>query len=148
MKPLQCTLLLLAAVILTAGCNKLRDAAVKQKIANDLKCLCDAYGQYYSARGHGPSSVDDLDALATGDAELQGDLNAVREGKYVLIWNVDVHAAGQTNAGMSFTVLGYERKVPETGGLVLMVDGTVLEMKPEKFAKAQKGDALDKNRPG
>jgi hypothetical protein len=148
MKPLRLALLLTVATLAVAGCSKLRDAAIKQKIANDLKKLCDLYGDYYSARDHGPASVEDLEPLATGDAELQALLEAVRAGKYVLLWGVDVHAVGRTRPGMAFTILGYEKNVPESGGMVLMVDGSVLEMNPAKFAASQKGNALNGDRPG
>jgi hypothetical protein len=139
---------LVLAALAASGCNKLRDTALKQKTANDLEKLCDLYGAFYSARGRGPASVDDLQPLATGDAEADAALDAVRNGRYVLLWGVDVHAAGRTRPGMAFTVLGYERDVPEKGGLVLMVDGSVLEMKPAKFAASQMGNALKENGPG
>ena len=148
MRPLRLALLLSVAVLGTVGCSKLRDAALKQKTANDLKKLCDLYGAFYSARSLGPESVEDLQPLATGDAEARAVLDAVRQGRYVLLWNVDVHAAGRTRPGMAFTVLGYERGVPESGGMVLMVDGSVEEMKPAKFAASQKGNALANNGPG
>jgi hypothetical protein len=148
MTRLRLALVLALAGLAAAGCNKLRDTAIKQKIANDLKKLCELYGEYYSARGHGPAALEDLEPLATGDEQAQAVLQAVRTGRYVLLWNVDVHAVGRTRPGMSFTVLGYERDVPESGGLVLMVDGTVLEMKPAKFATAQKGNALKQSGPG
>jgi hypothetical protein len=145
MKPIRCAVVLMAAVLATAGCNKLRDAAFKQKTANDLKLLCELYGSYYSARGHGPAALVDLEPLATGDAEAQSVLARVRDGRYVLLWGVDVHAVGRTRPGMAFTVMGYESHVPESGGMVLMVDGSVLEMQPAKFAAAQKGNALNEN---
>jgi hypothetical protein len=148
MRPLRLALLLTVAVLGTAGCNKLRDAALKQKTANDLKKLCDLYGAFYSARSLGPASVEDLQPLATGDPEAEAVLDAVRKGRFVLLWNVDVHAAGRTRPGMAFTVLGYERGVPESGGMVLMVDGSVEEMKAAKFAASQKGNALEKIGPG
>ena len=90
MRPLRLALLLSVAVLGTVGCSKLRDAALKQKTANDLKKLCDLYGAFYSARSLGP----------------------------------------------------------ESGGMVLMVDGSVEEMKPAKFAASQKGNALANNGPG
>jgi hypothetical protein len=148
MKLPRLALLLTVAVLSTVGCSKLRDAALKQKSANDLKKLCDLYGAFYSARSLGPSSVEDLEPLATGDPEAEAALEAVRKGRYVLLWNVDVHAAGRTRPGMAFTILGYERGVPESGGMVLMVDGSVVEMKAAKFAASQKGNALEKSGPG
>jgi hypothetical protein len=148
MKLSRFALLLAVAGFAAAGCHKLRDAALKQKAANDLKKLCDLYGAYYSARDHGPAAVEDLERLATGDAEANAVLQAVRDGRYVLLWGVDVHAVGRTRPGMAFTILGYERAVPESGGMVLMVDGSVLEMKPAKFAASAKGNALNENGPG
>jgi hypothetical protein len=142
MKPLRTAVLLALVALAAAGCSKLRDAAFRQKTANDFKLLCELYGAYYAARGHGPTGVDDLEPLAVGDERAEAVLQAVRGGRYVLLWGVDVHAVGRTRPGMAFTVLGYEPRVPESGGLVLMVDGSVLEMKPSKFAAAQKGNAL------
>jgi hypothetical protein len=148
MKPLRIATLLAFAALAAVGCSKLRDAAFRQKTANDFKLLCELYGAYYAARGHGPASVDNLEPLATGDDEAKAVLHAVRDGRYVLLWGVDVHAVGRTRPGMAFTVLGYEPRVPESGGFVLMVDGSVLEMKAAKFAAAQKGNALTNDGPG
>jgi hypothetical protein len=147
MNPSRLAMLVMLAAVAAAGCTKLRDAALKQKTANDLKKLCDLYGAYYSARGHGPESLSDLEPLATGDAEAEAVLEAVRKGRYVLLWGVDVHAVGKTRPGMAFTILGYQREVPESGGMVVMVDGSVVEMKAAKFAASPKGNALQGNAP-
>jgi hypothetical protein len=148
MKRFRLALLLTLIAVTLASCNKLRDTAIKQKIANDLKKLCDLYGDYYAARGHAPAALEDLEPLATGDAEAESALRAARAGRYVLLWGVDIKEVARTAPGMAFTVLGYERDVPQSGGMVLMVDGIVLEMKPAKFATSQMGNALKENRPG
>ncbi len=125
--------------MLASGCAKMQDAAVKQKASNDLKKLCEMYGDYYTHRERGPSRIEDLEPLTVGDPEAQAVYEAVKAGVYVLQYNVDVHGVAKTKAGMSHTVLGYEGKVPTSGGMVLMVDGAVYEMKPAVFAKEVKG---------
>ena len=105
MKPLRTAVLLALVALAAAGCSKLRDAAFRQKTANDFKLLCELYGAYYAARGHGPTGVDDLEPLAVGDERAEAVLQAVRGGRYVLLWGVDVHAVGRTRPGMAFTVV-------------------------------------------
>lgn len=145
MKLLSLAVLLTLAGLGATGCNRLRLTAIKQKTSNELKKLCDLYGDYYQARGYAPASVDDLEPLAIGDQEAKKVLDEVRSGHYVILWGADIDSIARTKSGMAFTVLGYEQDVPKTGGLVLMADGSVLEMNPKEFAKAAKGNQVGKD---
>ncbi len=54
--------------------------------------------------------------------------NAVKEGKYVVVWGVSGKDSG--------TVLAYEKAAPEKGGAVLMADGTIKTMTADELKAA------------
>ena len=128
------------ACVTAAGCNKLRQTAIKQKKVNELHALAMLYGRYFERRQQPPEGLEDLGPLAAGDDGAAAAVRAARAGEYVLLWGVDVVAVSKTKPGMVGTVLGYERGVPDAGGMVVMVDGSVREMEPAEFARAPKGN--------
>jgi hypothetical protein len=126
--------------VMAAGCNKLRETAIKQKKANELHALSMLYGRYVEQRQRPPAGLEDLEPLSAGDDEAAAALRAARAGEYVLLWGVDIAVVSKTKPGMRGTVLGYERGAPQAGGTVVMVDGGIQEMKPDAFARAPKGN--------
>jgi hypothetical protein len=137
--PLPRVVACLALCGAAAGCNKLRQTAIKQKKGNELHALAMLYGRYFEQRQRPPAGLDDLTPFAAGDEDAAA-LRAAQAGAYVLLWGVDVVAVSRTKPGMRGTVLGYERGVPEAGGMVVMVDGSLQEMNPAAFARAPKGN--------
>jgi hypothetical protein len=138
MWPARLLLLTLSACLLAAGCNKLRNTALKQVKVNDLVTVGRLYGQYYEDKGYAPQNVDDLLPLAKGNPEAEEALRKVRDGEYVFYWGANLKAISRTRPGFTSTVLGYEKDVTTEGGVVVMADYSAQEMKPPVFAKAAK----------
>ncbi|MCI0464632.1 MAG: hypothetical protein L0Z62_47510 [Gemmataceae bacterium] len=88
-----------------------------------------AYHEYHAAKNQSPRSIEDLRDQASKFPELA---DAIRSGQFVVIWNAVLNPDGNENDKY---VLGYEKQVPERGGLVLRGGGVVERMTPEVFAK-------------
>lgn len=59
---------------------------------------------------------------------------ALQQGDIVLAWGADLSKI----ADPQNTILAYGRDVPQSGGLVLMADGSIKHMTPEAFQAAPK----------
>lgn len=130
--------LALCACLAGAGCNKLRNTALKQVKVNDLVTVGQLYGKYYEDKGYAPQSADDLFTLARGNPQAEEALQKVRDGEYVFYWGANLKAISRTRSGFTSTVLGYEKDAPTAGGVVVMAEYTAQEMAPPVFAKAAK----------
>jgi hypothetical protein len=73
-------------------------------------------------------------AQALGNV-IQKQLPSINNGTYVILWGAD-----HTKPGASTKILGYVKDVPEKGGVVLMLDGTIRDnMSAQEFARTEKG---------
>ena len=90
-----------------------------------------AYHHCLENAGTPPSKLQDMDRCTceVGAPARQ----AIEDGRVVVFWNGAVAVA---NNGTY--VLGYEKDVPQRGGLVLMADGTVRSMTTSEFQAAPK----------
>jgi hypothetical protein len=144
MKPLRIVRILAATVALlalaAAGCGNVQKAGQRVKASNDLKQLGLLYHNYWAAfAGKGPSGPKDPDfvkMVASDGAKPL--LDAVDSGKYVLYWGVSMADLRNSKAGMSNTILGYEKDVPTAGGTVLMADASTQVMTADDFKSAAK----------
>ena len=128
---LTVTLVLAAAA---AGCGGMRQAAERARAVNDLKQLGLLYQQYNDMNRKGPDRVEDLEPLA--DPQSRPVLQAVKAGKYVLIWGVKAGDLGKVPGGSGAAVLGYEKDVPSAGGPVLFGDMSVKVVTADEFKAA------------
>jgi hypothetical protein len=136
-----------AALSCLLGCggffNRLKKTAEQAKeeaeVTLELGQLAKSYLAY--ARAHkdrGPASSGEWQRWAQGKKDLTL-ARLIQEtgagGKYRFYWDVDV---GKLPAGSgSTTVLGYESKAPESGGMVVMADGmTTKKLSDEDSASA------------
>jgi hypothetical protein len=138
MKPTR-VLAVLAVVLAvpTSGCWKIQQAAERARRNNDLKQLVILYHNYHDAKDHGPANADEFMAVAA-DSQEQALIQAAKDGQYVVIWGVSLGEVAKGNVGMSGTVLAYEKEAPTAGGMVAMVDGTVLNMTAAEFQATPK----------
>ena len=127
------TVLLLAA----AGCggtdtppSTAPDA--QQRVAlNDVGELCRMY-QLRAKKA--PKSLKDVESLEMGGPT---GLASVRNKDVVVQWGAELPDLGEEPGKTpSDKVLAYEKKVPEQGGLVLMLDRTIKSMTAEEFKSA------------
>jgi hypothetical protein len=134
---------LIVLLMASVGCSG--GAAEKQIRAAELRALGNLYHYCNIAASVGkpPSGPDDLDTtdIADDDPETEAFnkrvVQAVRDGKYVLIWDVKFDPS-KLPAGSADIVLGYEKDVPTAGGQVLMLDTSVKQMTADEFQKAPK----------
>jgi hypothetical protein len=121
-----------------SGCGKMQQAAARQRAANDLKQIALLYHEYNDKHRKGPSGPDDPEFVKmVNETGAQPVLAKVQGGDYVFFWDVKLGDLGK-GAGMSQTVLGYEKDAPTAGGLVVMGDGTVKSMTAAEFNAAPK----------
>jgi hypothetical protein len=96
-----------------------------------LKNLGLAYANCVDTMGRPPAKIEDLAKFGGNDPETT---RAVKEGLYIICWDVDIRRLQDA----SNTVLGYVFDVPDIGGAVLMCDGSIKEMSPDEFKRAQR----------
>jgi hypothetical protein len=140
--------LLLAAVLLSpAGCRKavedVRSAAQRAEDQNTLKWLFICYDAFAEKNKRSPRDLEDFEKGLPTLGDIANDpkmapkyLQEIRSGKFVVLWDVNLQAAN-LGAGRSGTVLAYEKDTPDSGGLVLFADGSVVRLTAEQF-KAKK----------
>lgn len=138
-------LLLTGFAVLSMACGavgRVREAADRQARSNDLKQIALSYISYCDVNRKGPANIDELVNL---QPEIAPVAQKVKNGQYVVPWNVNMANMTQFTEGTSNTVLAYESAVPTAGGLVVMCDGFVKNMTAAEFNAAPKaGDKSDK----
>lgn len=113
-----------------AGVTKSISSVNRVVFANHLKNIGTAY-QVAANLGKPPASIADLDPN-----DIRQQVPLLKDGTLVILWGSDPQNAP---GGASNTVLGYVKDVPENGGVVLMLDGTVRPtMTPAEFNAAPK----------
>jgi hypothetical protein len=125
--------LVVAFALMSLACGSVRQAAQRQKNANDLKQIALAYFNYCDANKKGPAKAEDLLLYVENDTLLVQKMKS----DYTFIWGVNVNDMRQfAENGTSQTVLGYETTVPTSGGQVVMCDGMVKIMTAAEFKAA------------
>jgi hypothetical protein len=142
-----CGLAVLSCLLACGGVTKrmqkaAQEAAEQTQSSLDLGLLGKSYVDYASShKGKGPSGSGEWLRWAQGQKKDSMPTNLIQQtgsgGKYKFYWNVDI---GKLPPGSSTsTVLGYESKVPDSGGVVVMADGwTVKPMSDTEFVAATK----------
>ncbi len=97
-----------------------------QQVANMIR-------DYSSNKGKPPAKLADL-------AQFKNHYNigykAVESGEVVVVWGAPVGGEG---GGGGTGVLAYEKSAPDSGGAVLLQDGSVKQMTADEFRAAPKG---------
>lgn len=92
----------------------------------------------YMAAASAPRSLQDL-------ADLKRDMpkvyKAIEDGEYIVLWGADPLRAP---AGTTNTVLAYDKDVPENGGVVAFLDGSIRTVTAQEFEKFDKPGAKKK----
>jgi hypothetical protein len=116
-------LLGLACGLILSGCG--------QPLDYELKGLAMDYHNFHEEEGRGPANVEELKQFSSTALPSSGGLSeAIDRGEFVVIWNAALFPAAEENEKY---VLGYETKVPESGGLVLFGGGSVRNVSAEEF---------------
>lgn len=129
------TLVLGSVVGLSAGCGSGSGALAPADAEDDLhKGMLREVGEmltlYKASNGKPPGSVADLAKYEVG---FQIGYLRTQDGTVVVLWGAPL------DAGASDKVIAYEKAVPDSGGYVLMQDGTtVKKMTADEFKSAPK----------
>ena len=136
----------LICLLICSGCG--RESRTLSETKHDLTCIVLHYHQFHSDRGRGPHNAEELlgyeDPAADsvpGNAESQKRArDALRSGKYVVIWDVELLVPAEKNAGK---ILAYYSDVPQKGGVVCYQDGVAAELTREQFQQTPKSQPAD-----
>jgi hypothetical protein len=122
-------LALVALALAAPACNKSVPNTVHAQLGlNGFEELAELY-KYRAQDGQPPPSrLADLDEH---EAALPISYDKLQRGEYVLFWGVSL-------APGSEVILGYEKAVPQSGGLVLLQSGVVKTMTAAEFNAARK----------
>lgn len=117
----------LALVLALTGCGDSSSApdADPYQTKVEVKILSSAYLSAIVEIGKSPSKVEDLKLPDSGMVK------AVKNGKYVVVWDVPTKADEKT-------IILYEKDAPTRGGFVATLDGEVTKMTPQEFRAAPK----------
>jgi hypothetical protein len=130
-------ILVLSSMLACGISGQVQQAAAKAKLSADLMQVGIAYHQFNSTNNRGPKDVNELANMPGLDPSAKAAINmAGPGGSFVVHWGLKIST--DFPDGTSNTVLGYESKVPSTGGMVLMGDGGVRHMTPTEFSAAKK----------
>jgi hypothetical protein len=125
--------ILVAAVLLTAGCS----GEAEQKVAlrrSNLAELGLGYQQYDAEHGRAPASAAQLAqfmSAASDEAAIQAAVKSLEEGDVVMFWN----GVLAENGGNGQRTLGFEASVPGSGGYVVTADGSIRLITARQFAE-------------
>jgi hypothetical protein len=119
------------------ACGGVRQAAAKAKRANDMAQVGMAYHSFWASNPKGPADANEFATFVQKmDPSMAGLAGQIRSNQIVLYYGVKM--PGDFPKGANNTVLGYESKVPSSGGWVIMGDGSVKEMTAAEFGNAPK----------
>jgi hypothetical protein len=124
-KKAGCLLVLALVPVLVSGCGK-KDPQVQQQ-NSQLKDIYEMHKQFVKNEGKPPGALADL-ANPQNAPLYPGTAQALKDGKYVVVWGVSAKDSG--------TVLAYEKDAPHNGGSVLMADGSIKTMSAEDLKAA------------
>ncbi len=158
----RCLVVLVALVLLLPGCKKLkatsdnstqqsgsnnpisnvqnqggggavenvRAAALRPETENELRQLALDYMDYFNTNNKPPAGLADLPDVKRLLSKLHKEIT---DGVITVVWNLN-----PTQVPTSSTVLAYVSKASPQGRLVAFLDGHVLNMTEDQFAKAIK----------
>jgi hypothetical protein len=156
----RCLVVMVALVLLLPGCKKpqantntqnntqggnttfsapdpggavqnVRAAALRPGVENELRQLAVYYREYADTAMKPPASLMDLPDVKRDLPKLYKEIT---DGDFIVIWNLNPARVETSN-----TVLAYVAKASPQGRLVAFLDGHVLNMTEDQFAKATKG---------
>jgi hypothetical protein len=97
---------------------------------SELSEIYDSYFTFNKRTGHPPKQLSDLNTKEFQAVSGGVGLQAVKDGKYVIVWSVDVSGKDPGK------VVAYEKNAPTSGGAVVTADGIVKKMTAEQVQAA------------
>jgi hypothetical protein len=118
------------SVAMLAGCGG--EGGGSRVSKKEVNAFGLSYHEFFSTKKAPPKSLDDV---AGAKASFPALAEQIKKGDFIVIWNADLMSPD--NKGKE-VVLGYEKIVPEKGGIVLLTDGGFVEMNAAEFNKLPK----------
>jgi hypothetical protein len=112
-------------------------AVGRHEVSTDLGQISKWY-MIEATTGTVPRGLQDLSDFKR---DLPRVYKAIEEGRYVVCWGADPNRAP---AGTTNTVLAYDKDVPEKGGVVAFLDGSIRNVTAQDFAGFDKPGAKKK----
>ena len=133
----------LAVLVMTLpACGGMRDAAARQKKANDIKQFLLAYHNFLDINTKPPANQAEFTAhVAKSDPDAGAAVSRVLSQGYFVYWGTN---PTKLTTGSSNTVLVYPGDAATNGGLVGLADGSTRMMTAAEFDAAAKPPAPKK----
>lgn len=122
---------LLVLPVLASGCGKKVEDPETMRLNGELGEIYESYRDYAKRNQRPPKQMSELNQKDYQAIYPLG-LNALKDGRYVAVWGVDVSGKG------SGAVLAYEKDAPKQGGAVVLANGTVKKMSADELQAALK----------
>jgi hypothetical protein len=116
------------ATVTTVGCGGSPKVDPAPSTGQLLKNLKELLAEYQKQKNKAPSAITDFGEL---EYSFDGAMWLLRNNKVVYVWGAPLKADGQA-------VIAYVAEAPQSGGEVLLEDGTVKTMTAAEFAAAPK----------
>lgn len=100
----------------------------------NLTIIGQLYQKYCDTKKKAPANSDDLLSVATTKEEKDA-VQAIKDGKLTLLWNVDLNDPKQFPDGKGSTVLGYSNATVSDARMVLYADGKMEGIPDADFKK-------------
>lgn len=133
-KLLRCGAALSAFALLAVACAGIREATMDGAY---LHLIGQLYQRYLTKSKKAPSGPDDLLTVALTKEEKDA-VQAIKDDKLTIIWNVNLNDAKRFPDGKSDTVLGYANATLGGARQVLMADGKYTSLDDDDFQKKTK----------
>lgn len=117
-------LLILALTASLAGCGGPEPPAAIGASSAPVEQVARLLQIFREQNRPSPKSLKEAEKLAAG---LPGAVEALKSGEVVIYWGVNLDEYGGAS------LIGYEKKTPEQGGVVILGDGSTTEITPELF---------------
>ncbi len=134
-------------VLCSTGCGKTpqaEQAAAEQQeptevpqSTDDMKLMVTVSIDHHAKQGKGPSDWDSF--ITWAEANNPESVEALRRLRAAGVVFFCEQEAKKATAGQSNSIFAYYPSVPETGGVVALMIGSVKEMSAEEFAKMLEG---------
>jgi len=122
----------IVGLIMLGGCGAVtqaRKAAERSQKMNQLKEVGLAYHDFHDANKRGPNNWDELESVAKGSPAIQ----LIRKSGYEVFFGVSMK---DVTIGTSNCIMAHNPADVATGGEVLMMDGSVMQMSADELKKA------------
>ena len=129
---LAASLALAVATLVGCGGQRADPPPTMGKMVTNLKELLAEYQKQHD--GKAPNAIADFGELGNS---FDGGMWTLRTNKVIYIWGAPLTPAGHA-------VIAYEAQTPESGGEVLLEDGTVKSVTTAEFAAAPKATGTAK----